>query len=504
MQLTKKSAPIRRQLAAAALTLLGISLAHAEPTSADRHGGLAPLQIDPSLLGPGAAPRQAPTEDAGVSMPPARSRFNVEDLAAADAPWRVDTGFLYYKEGDGRIQTKEAVINVKRGFSDDSKLSLKLTVDTLTGGSPNGALPSKSVQTFSTPSGTTLQATPATSTPTTPQTYTTASGSVVQVGGNGSASHSTVYSVAPGALPIDKTFQDERIALSLGREQVLGSSNRLSYGGAFSHELDFMSASGNAAIAHDFNDKNTTLSAGVNLETDSIRPIGGAPVAWSEYGQFLKQGNKSKRVEDLLLGLTQIMNRRWITQLNYSIDASNGYQNDPYKILSVLDSQGNPLGYDYENRPEHRVRRSLYWDNKFALNRDTFQVSFRHMSDDWGITSQTADFHYRWMFADNSYLEPHLRRYTQSAANFYRLFLIQGDPAQTYASADPRLAAFDASTVGLKFGVPMGAGSEFSVRVERYLQKGRQAPSIPAQLQGLDLYPGLRAWIVQGGLSASF
>lgn len=504
MQLNTKDRGVRKQLAAAVFTLLGASIGHADPAATNPQGELKSLKVDPALLGPGAVPRQVPSEEATYSSAPMSSLPAIVAASGTEQPWQADTGFLYYKEGDGRIQTLEAVINLKKVYADDSNLNVKLTVDALTGGSPNGAMPSKTVQTFSTPSGNSLVAPVVSATPSQPQTYTTPSGSVVTIGSNGQAVHSTLYTVAPGKLPIDSTFQDQRIALSLGKEQALGNSNRLSYGGAFSHERDFMSASGNVAIASDFNDKNTTLSAGLNLEADSIRPIGGAPVPWSDYGQFLKQGSKSKRVEDVLLGVTQIMSRRWITQLNYSVDASSGYQNDPYKILSLLDATGGQVGYLYENRPEKRTRRSLYWDNKFAFDHDVVELSYRHMTDDWGITSNTVDLHYHWSFLDGSYLEPHVRHYTQTAADFYRFFLTQGDPSLTYASADPRLAAFNANTIGIKFGVPVGPGSEVSFRVERYIQKGNGPATVPTQLQGLDLYPGLKSWIVQGGLRFSF
>ena len=502
MQLNTKDRGVRRQLAAAVFTLLGASIGHADPAAINPQGELKTLKVDPALLGPGPVRRQVPTEDAVYAVAPLSSLPTIVPTGT-EQPWQADTGFLYYKEGDGRIQTAEAVINLKKVYADDSSLNVKLTVDALTGGSPNGAMPSKSVQTFSTPSGNSLVAPVVSTTPSIPQTYTTPSGKVVTVG-SGQSVHSTLYNVAPGQLPIDSTFQDQRISLSLGKEQALGSANRLSYGGAFSHERDFMSASGNVGIARDFNDKNTTLSAGLNLEADSIRPIGGAPVPWSEYGLFNKQGNKSKRVEDVLVGVTQIMTRRWITQLNYSVDASTGYQNDPYKILSVLDSQGVVQNYVYENRPESRTRRSLYWDNKFALDHDVVELSLRHMTDNWGITSNTVDLHYHWTFLNGFYLEPHVRHYTQTAADFYRFFLTAGDPLLTYASADPRLAAFAANTIGIKFGVPTGPSSAFSFRVERYIQKGNGPSMVPAQLQGLDLYPGLKSWIVQGGLRFSF
>ena len=367
------------------------------------------------------------------------------------------------------------------------------------GGSPNGALPSKTVQTFAKPSGTSFN----TSTTTTPvQTYTTASGHVVSSGGG--TSTSGPYMVAAGALPIDKSFKDEREAGTISWSYQLDPLTSHTLGAGYSHELDFQSLSLNTSISRDFNDKNTTLSAGLNLEYDAINPIGGAPVAMSDYALFEKEGAKSKQVQDLLLGVSQVMNRRWITQFNGSLDKSTGYQNDPYKIVSALDATGNTVGYVYEKRPTDRARTSLYWGNKIALDHDTIDFSMRYMSDDWGITSKTVDLRYRWMLPNNSYLEPQLRYYEQTAADFYRLFLLQGAPLVQYASADPRLGQFTASTVGLKWGTKPNRKTEFSVRVQSYVQNGNApAVTLPA-LQGLDLYPSLKSTLLQVGMKVDF
>ena len=51
-----------------------------------------------------------------------------------------------------------------------------------------------------------------------------------------------------------------------------------------------------------------------------------------------KTGDKSKDVTNILLGITQVINRHTLVQFNYSLSQSDGYLNDPYKILSVVDS----------------------------------------------------------------------------------------------------------------------------------------------------------------------
>jgi hypothetical protein len=423
-----------------------------------------------------------------------------------EAPAQVDSGLLWYRESDQRITDLEAIVSVRQPLTDDRAWIARLTLDSVCGGSPIGALPSKSAQSFVTPTATSLNPAPAV------QTTTSSSGG----GGLSSLSlcsnpvQNQHYSVAPGLLPIDRSFHDQRIALNGGYETPLAALTRLSLGGALSHELDFLSGSVNASLARDFNDRNTTISAGLNLEADAIEPIGGTPVAGSPYGLFDKGGNRSKKVETAVLGATQIMNRRWLTQGNLSVEHAAGYETDPYKIVSVLDAQGyapaNPTGdYLYERRPDARNRWSLFWDNRYAFDQGVLQGSYRHTQDSWGVRSDTLEMHYRLAMGTHGYLEAHLREYRQSAADIFRFSLDAGTPPPAYFSADPRLAAFNGQTLGIKYALPMDdTGGELSLRVERYTQRGSGPSNVPVGLQGLDLYPGMSAWIVQLGARFSF
>jgi hypothetical protein len=79
-------------------------------------------------------------------------------------------------------------------------------------------------------------------------------------------------------------------------------------------------------------------------------------------------------------------------------------------------------------------------------------ASYRYFFDDWGIKSHTVDMNYHWKMTDKHYLEPRIRYYAQSEADFYRVNLISGQPAPIEASADYRLAKFNGLTYGLKWG----------------------------------------------------
>ncbi len=450
----------RRQLSAAALALLGGTAAHAQGEQPD-----------------------------------------------ATLPTQFDSGLLWYQENANRIRDLEAIVNVRQPLTEDSAWNGKLTLDTVCGGSPIGAIPSHSAQSFVTATATSLNPPVAAVT----QTTTSASGG----GGGGGLDNLSLcsnpvqnqkYTVAPGALPIDQSFHDQRVAVSGGYDTALGTRDHVSAGAAISHETDFFSMSLNGLLSRDFNNRNTTVAAGLNLEADTISPVGGTPVAGSLYGDFRKTGDQSKKVEDLLLGVTQVVSRRWITQVNASVEHAGGYQTDPYKIVTEVDAQGYDAAglYVYESRPQSRNRYALYWDNKYAFDRDSLEASVRLTRDSWGIRSATVEMHYRLDLGTAGYFEPHVRGYRQTAADFFRFYLPQGAPLTGYASADPRLGGFTGETFGVKYGLPVGESGELSLRVERYSQRGTDRSSALPGLQGLDLYPGLQALIVQAGLRITF
>jgi hypothetical protein len=406
----------------------------------------------------------------------AAARSEEARMAPADSglleDWSVDSALAYYHE-DGRIQAIEPVVNVAKLFADGQALNFNVTFDSLSGSSPNGALTSRAAQTFASPSG--------------------------------KASHA--YTTAPGQLPVDPNYQDDRIAVGANWTVPLTRVDQLSVGGKVSAEDDFFSVTVDASIAHDFNDKNTTLSFGINDEFDSLRPIGGAPVPGSDYALFEKTGNKTKNGVGVLLGVTQVITRNWLSEFNVSVDRFKGYLNDPYKITSIIDSAGNTTGYEFESRPDQRTRKSAYWDNRVAWGQQVSTgLSLRYMRDDWGVRSDTAQLHLRWSFSNRDrYVEPTFRWYRQTAANFYTPFILNTEARTTaYEASDSRLGAFHALTYGLKYAQKLpGLGgreeSEFSLRMEYYQQTFNERTATPAALQGLDLYPGLKAVLVQVG-----
>jgi hypothetical protein len=391
---------------------------------------------------------------------------------AATDDWSFDSGLLYYAESD-RVKATEPTVIVKRKLGDDSSLSARFVVDSLTGATPTGAMPSSR--------GTTV---------------TGASGSV----------SSTV-----GQFPLAQ-FRDLRSALGLTWSRRMGGDWQLDVGGNASVERDFRSQGANLVLARDLNRHNTTLSLGASYEGDRINPHGGVQLPLGEVGGFdtLIASDANKTVKSALAGITQVMNQSWIVSLNYSYSNSHGYLNDPYKVVSILNTHlgglipifgppiGEPVTSLYENRPGKRNERALYVVNKAYLAGSVAEVSYRYGKDDWGIRSNTFELRYRLPFGEDFYVQPHLRYYHQTAANFYQRTLLDSDPLPAYVSADYRLANITGRTIGLEFGEDVDEGSVLRVRLERYVQGGKVDPRVLVGVQqDFNSFPDLKAYIAQ-------
>lgn len=375
---------------------------------------------------------------------------------AVEADWDIETSALYYSESDGRVSAFEPAIYAGKDLEDGDRLDVRLVVDVLTGASPNGAYATTTAQTFTTPSG------------------------------NGT------YTIQPGETPLDDTFHDTRVSFGADWTIELDRMSRLTLGTNVSKEYDYLALGLSAAYAHDLNNRNTTLTASFGFNNDSIEPEGGIPTALqpmvTQGSAMNRQGaTDDKTISDVLFGITQVVSRNTIMQLNYSFGQTDGYQSDPFKIITVIDpATGLPAttgffdtantgnrAYLYENRPDSRQRNNIYFKTVHQLEEDVINFSYRYYWDDWDINSHTLALKYRYQMED-SYLQPHIRYYKQDAAKFYTHNLSLGSDvnattgavSRQFASSDSRLADSQTVTIGLKYGLPLSDNSEFSVRGE--------------------------------------
>jgi hypothetical protein len=305
----------------------------------------------------------------------------------------------------------------------------------------------------------------------------------------------------------------------------MGTQFSTTLGGHYSRETDYQSLGGTATFSLDLDHRLLTFTAGGGYNSDSVFPQGGAPVGMSpvgpprssslapaDEGEGGEDGGgdfppEAKQVASFMMGLSRVLTRRWLVGVNLSRTAEEGYLNEPYKVVSLVDpSTGQPTGQVHENRPATRQRTSGTASSVYHLNRDVFYLTYRTYEDDWGIRSHTVDVRLRHEFGATSFLQPHLRGYTQTRAEFFRLGLDQSSSLPAYASSDSRLGELHTITAGATYGFATAVyPGEFTLRFEFIHQWGENAGAqAPGVQYSTDLDPPLDMATVHLGYTRRF
>lgn len=389
---------------------------------------------------------------------------NVSSISAAD--WSHEASILYYGETDDRVTDGSIKYKGVRTTDEDKKLTLNLGIDSLTGASPSGVAPSGDVQILTSPSG-----------------------------------NSTITHPA-NQLPLDDTFLDTRVSGAASWDQpIMDDNTRGNAGFSFSKEYDYLHLGVSGGLSREFNNKNTTFSVGLAYSADTVEPVGNAPLPLSGQNDAKGSSSESKDTLDAVFGVTQVLSKNTIFQLNYGLSQADGYLNDPYKWVSRVNSSGTIVENIHESRPDSRTGHNLYGAIKHSLgsSNNVLTTSARYHTDDWGIDSITLDAKYLVNLGNRKSIEPHVRYYQQSAADFYVPQLDSAAVLPQDASADYRLAEFDSYTLGATYRWGGSNNKEWRLTGEFYTQDPTKAKLTPAQ-DGLDANPGFDAVMLSLGV----
>ncbi len=403
-------------------------------------------------------------------------------VTGASAQNHSETSILIYSEKN-RIRATEGNFTLSKQLKNDYTLNLRLTYDGLTGATPTGASPSRYAQTITRASG------------------------------------GKTITVPAGEHPVDNSFKDTRFAAEAGLSRPLGRFNTATCGAHASSEHDYTSLGVNGGIARDFNRRNTTLGLSLSVARDISKPVGGyhqpftdieAEIEDDRETRLERFSGKKRHVYDVIVSMTQVLDRQTLLLLNLSLNRASGYLTDPYKIISLVqapdgEDPGEPVGAIFENRPDSRSKNAVFAELRRHLGRSTAGLQYRYFWDSWGVVAHSVDATLRFDFKQRGAIHPRVRWYHQSEADIYQPFLVQGVPLPAYASSDSRLAAFDAYTLGLTYSLPVRNGSRLNITAEYYAQRGdRSPPEAYGSLLSFDLFPKLDVIMLRLGYERDF
>lgn len=371
---------------------------------------------------------------------------NAQSAEAIDNAWDLDSSFLFYSEDDDRVNVAKAMAFLTGDLTSNDSVNVNLVLDTMSGATPTGAVKSK----FSSVTS-----------------FTGASGASSSIDGGAS---------------VDRVnFSDTRLGMALTWNNSLDRLNTMSYGGSISVEKDFQSYGASVNYSTDTDDRLMTYNVGFAGTYDIVyRKTDGTPEPLSNVEDNSIFSDGERYTYDVIFGVSKVLNRKTVAQLNYTMSYSDGYLTDPYKVFSlvrlVADSDTGQytlreLERYYESRPDSRFRHAIFTSmaHQYGESGETLHASYRLYTDDWGINSHTFDFTHRTPLSESSYIEPHFRLYQQSAADFFLHSLLDDGVTNVvlpeYASADYRLDEGTGVTLGLEYGSILGGG-RFRARAE--------------------------------------
>ena len=387
------------------------------------------------------------------------------DKNSESSDWAHEASLLYYGEGDDRVEDNSFKYKGTLTTEEGSTLGVRVGWDSLTGASPSGGAPLSVAQAVTSPSG----------------------------------SVSTVY--PDNELVLDYGFEDERIDAGISWDQgIIDKKTRANVGVSVSKESDYLHVGVSSGISREFNNKDTTVSLGVAYSADTIEPAFNMATGLSDVSTSEGVAKQSKDTIDFVVGLSQILSKDTIFQLNYGLSQAEGYLNDPYKRISRVNSEGTKVVQNLnESRPNQRLGHNLFGAVRHNFSGDVLSTSARLHTDDFGIDSVTLDAKYNIKINKTHSIEPHIRYYTQTAADFYKPQLNADDPLPQYASSDYRLAEFNSYSIGATYRFNTEDDKEWRITTELYSQDPTEVERTEAQ-KDYNSNPGFNALMTSVGV----
>ncbi len=208
----------------------------------------------------------------------------------------------------------------------------------------------------------------------------------------------------------------------------------------FSDESDYRSYSPTLSIAHDFNERNTTVSASLAWFFDDFHP----------QGAFADQGGH-KQIRSLTLSASQLLTPLTLVAITANGIYSNGYLGHPYNPI-ILDS-GKVIE---ENTPREKktlaIAGQVIQGYRWGDHLGSIHLEARHYMDSWAMVADDAELQWYQYFGEERYFRMRVRGYAQSATGFAKDPYV-GD--ELYRSADIRYTKFSSLTVGVKFATTL-------------------------------------------------
>jgi hypothetical protein len=228
-------------------------------------------------------------------------------------------------------------------------------------------------------------------------------------------------------------FTENRIELATNAQIGFSQSTEGTIGYTHSGENDWQSHAIELGLSRDLAHKNAKLSLGLGFTRNYV--------GRAHDPNFEKQLD----VQGAQLGLSQILGRKSLLTIAYTLSHASGYQGSPYRFITIMDGFSAA-----ESPPEERTRHALTGRIMHMIgSANVVDAQYRIYLDDWGILSHTVELAYTRAVTDKLSLRLRARGYRQNHATFYREAY---DMPMRYMTVDRELSTFWDAMAGIKLG----------------------------------------------------
>jgi hypothetical protein len=266
------------------------------------------------------------------------------------------------------------------------------------------------------------------------------------------------------------------------------------------------------------------LSAGYALTGNEIGRSGSHGAG--HHSGFSEELDETSTFNNFTLGLSQILSKNTLLQINGGYTAQRGYLTNPYKFVYV---QGEVTPEEYYNlleetqlsdgdwakytdlevvgvdifrevRPDSRDQ----WFFATQLNQHipaldaSLHLNYRFYKDNWEVKSHTFEMNWYQSLPFGMMVTPHVRYYSQSAADFFAPYFLNPRNDGHYSS-DYRLSGFGKISSGLSISKQFVKGVRLDAGFEYYIQKG----SLKLGGDGVGDYADITSFLLHASLNVN-
>jgi hypothetical protein len=228
-------------------------------------------------------------------------------------------------------------------------------------------------------------------------------------------------------------FSENRVELGANAQIGFSQASEGTIGYTHSGENDWQSHAIELGFSRDLAHKNAKLTVGYGFTRNYV---GRAHDPTFE---------KLLDVQGVQVALSQVLGKKTLATIAYTLSYASGYQGSPYRFITVTDGFSAA-----ESPPEQRMRHALTARVMRAIgDSNIIDAQYRIYVDDWGILSHTGELSYTRELSKAWSLRLRARGYRQTHASFYEEAYTM---PMRYMTVDRELSTFWDAMTGIKLG----------------------------------------------------